>query len=213
MQHPVLISQQKLHAMDSMQALSTEMLLEILPYINHKQTLPSLSMVLMEPFLQQRFENHNNVLITQCFTRTTLERPELAKYVKQLDLDLRYVGDSTHSLSPQSTAPSRYEWELLRQSDAHLGLDRGPAFFDSLNSGDNEDVVIVILLHLFPKLEELRIVVYDDSVPYFIFSYENRRSRISNCIERQLLAHLGALRKMEIWCEGFEELHSMDLLP
>lgn len=50
---------------------------------------------LMEPFLCQRFENHNNVLITQCFT--ILERPELAKCVKQLDLDLRYVGDSTLS--------------------------------------------------------------------------------------------------------------------
>jgi hypothetical protein len=91
---------------------------------------------LMKSFLCQRFENHNNVLITQCFTRTIFERPELAKCVKQLDLDLRYVGDSPHSLSSQSTASSGYKWELLRQSDTHLDLDRRPAFFDSLNSGD-----------------------------------------------------------------------------
>lgn len=60
-------------------------------------------------------------------------------------------------------------------------------------------MVIVILLLLLPKLEELRMVVYDDPVPYFIFTYENRRSRIRNCIEHQFLAHLGALQKMEIW--------------
>ena len=118
---------------------------------------------LMESFLCQRFENHSNVLIAQRFTQTIFERPELAKCIKQLDLDLRYVGDSAHSLSSQSTAPSGYRWELLRQSDTHLGLDRRPAFFDSLNSGG---------CHSTPrasKLEELRMVAYDTPVPYFIF--------------------------------------------
>ena len=59
---------------------------------------------------------------------------------------------------------------------------------------------VLLAALLVPVLQNwtLQMVVYDTPVPYFIFSYENRRSRISNYIEHQFLAHLGALQKMEI---------------
>ncbi|OCK74897.1 hypothetical protein K432DRAFT_386537 [Lepidopterella palustris CBS 459.81] len=195
--------------MAGLQDLSTELLIEIVSYIQDRRTFCNLSIVsrlfhtLTEPFLYESFATYDLETAVFSFTRTIIERPELAKYVKKADISVGQSVRAAHRYEPTD----RFLLQAKR-------LDCDPEIWDRLIPGDDVDAMTVLLLHMLPNLQELRLSMKEDMEPKFLFPSNDSKMSSRNAISaHKLLESLKNLKKVEVWCTEFEELFWMHLLP